>query len=356
MADENDVGATGQDAFRAELAAKFAGVAEDATATEETPTAPKAVAANDQADDVVTEDDSDGSGQPSPAKEDDPWAELKSKFTPQQLREKLELAEKAAEVEANAKEMRRQASIRGEQTGRERSEMAELSRKVEEQLARNAGLVDMAAQVADENPEFAQQLLRVVGGKIPANDGTAANGRAPLRGGSVDPEVLRMREELNALKQQSNQVAFGISHAKVQELAMEVATKHPLLQRSHVQKLGIPEKVIRGAIAAVYEKDRSEGGSINPWDSVALRAAVTAAVAAEIKPYEDFGREEVTAWRAARKAINAQAPPSSKGATAGVRSAQNFSEPPPRGGSPEDFQKHLANKFMRASQPVRPAE
>ncbi len=346
--------------FQAGLAAKIEASYDAEAATGDAKPADAAVE-SDETEPVDGETGTDGEveGQPS-AKQDDPWAEFKSKYKPEQLREALQTAEKAREIEENAKAMRREASLRNEGVSRDKAALEDLRRKVEMGLeSQNAFVRTIASLAQDGNEEHAIAMMKIAAKEAAVGAQESAPGRAPMRAGSLDPEVVRLREELAALREQQNQVVFGMNHRDVQQSVMRAASRHDFLSKPHVQKLGISERVIQEAVAAIYQKDklareRGEAG-INPWAPGAIDREAEEAFAAAIAPWASLAKEEVTYYRTERKKLNAQAPPSSKGASAGVRSAPNLKQPNlPKNATAEDFQKNLAERMRLASEAARP--
>ena len=351
--------ATPEMEFHASLSQQFAAVADGDSATGNAKPEGPYNTSDAESDSPEVEVDGEAEGQPAGKSEPDPWAELKTKHTPESILAALKEAERAREVDENARAMRREASQRNEAASRDRQMLEDLKRKADTALETTNSILNTAAMLAQEgNEELALQTLRLAG-KQAASVADSQQGRAPLRGVAPNAEVEAIKAELAALKEQHNQVTFGMNHRDVQQSVMQVAANHPLLKDPEMQKLGIYDRVVREAVATVYEKDkalreRGEPG-INPWAPGVIAREAAAAFAEAVKPWDEFSRRSVNKWREERKAKNAQAPPASKGATAGVRAAPNLKQSLPQGSTYEDFHQDLKNKFIQASEPSRPA-
>lgn len=360
MADAN--GVVDMNDFQANLASKISASFDGEAATGDAKPADTTSDVDDQEVDtgeVAEEVASDG--QLPAEKQDDPWADIKAKYKPDDLKAALETAAKAREIEENAKAMRREASLRNEGVSREKAALEDLKRKVEIGLESQNAFVRTIAQVAAEgNEELALSLMRTAAKESAGASQPMTQGRSALRGSTEHPDVVALREELKELRAQQHQVVFGQNHRDVQQHVMAAAAKSSFLSSPHVQKLGIQDRIIQEAVNAIYMKDKAarEAGEpgINPWQPGVIQREAEAAFAAAIEPWEVLAKESVTSYRTERKKLNAQAPPASKGASAGVRSAPNLKQPNlPRGATAEDFQKNLAERMRLASEQARPA-
>ncbi len=300
----------------------------------------------DPGDSTATQDPAEDAASPTegekPTTEQPPkdgWGPLLSKYKPDELK-------KALEDRENSKAMRREAHLRNEQAARDRAEAESLKREARDALERNRALVDTAAALADENPDLAAQMLAMFKRQTGGSNGTArhTNGAQEY----ADPKVAALENQLKELRTQTTQMAFGLNHSAVTAAALEAASREPILRSKRLTELGVPDKVIQRAIEAVYEQDRSDPGSINPYDPKGLRNAVEAAVKAEVAFYAQLRSANVDDWREDKRSDGKKAPPSGKGQSAGVRVAPNHQQTPPRG-SMREKKSWYENRFLQAT-------
>lgn len=297
-----------------DYAAKFA----EALVAEEGATPDSGATESGEETDAAAESGAEKSGagdEGQRADKADPWASVRAKYTPESIAE----LERRAEEAENAKAMRREAHLRNETAARDKADAEELRRMANEALQRNQTISETLAHFAETNPELGLQMLQTLRRSALAEGGaeTAAVGR---RSGE-DPRVAKLEAELDSLRKQTMDFAFGSNTRALEDIAWSIVQKDPLLSKSSIASIGIPEQVVRRAIEAVYERDRSAPADekINPHDRRAMTKAVEEAVKAERgsvqKMYDTFVKD----YRTDKRAAHAKLPPSGTGSTASAR-------------------------------------
>lgn len=324
----------------AKAAAEFAEAEAAAGAVPDTGTPASTEPIGDKAAEVATDADTpevESAGQP--AKEPDPWDSIKAKFNPSQIEKILEDAE-------NTRAMQRAAHQRNEAAARERSMAEDAARKADAALARIQAIADAAGAIAAQgNHELAGQMLAAF-----SRSGEAAPnlpGTAPTAAGN--PEVEQLKAKLAEIENRQNQIAFGGNHREVTRRAIELARANPVLNQPWAKELGVAEKVVQEAVASLYEQDKAEPGSVDPWNPRTLDPQVEKAIAAAAKAWEKTHDSIVKNYRAERKAKNAAVPPSNKGASAGVRAVPNPNQAPPPNLTRRQREDWLVNQFVAAT-------
>lgn len=310
------------------------GMQEEKEATAPPTPAPSAPQAIDDVDEPA-EDSGGKSGQP--AKSDDPYATLRELGSPEEIKAAIEEAK-------NAKAMRREAHFRNENASKLAQRIEEAERRVNQVYEKNQQVLDAAALARKAgNDQYALQLLDIAASQADRDQ----PGTGPTQPQS-NQQIAALQRQIEELRQQHQQYAFGDGHSRVHAAAIEAVERHPVFQNKELQKLGVPDKVVQNIVARVIQQANDDPNSVNVFDPRSYRTAVTKAMAAEASYYEQLGNSFVNSYRADRKAKNAQAPPSTRGASASVRGAPPQAKELSPNASQREVRDYVANELLRS--------
>lgn len=280
---------------------------------------------------------------PAAPAEPDPWDPIKTQYTPDQITE-------FARIANDRRAMESASHRRNEEAGRRVSRAEELERQVESVKEWQRSTMDSIGAIAADNPEYAGQMLKLFHEAAQRANGAQPGAGRPYQQAAPQPPG----PDLSAIQQRMEYMEAAFNHREVLGAAYTAAANQKILQEPTAKKLGLSQRVVEEAVADVYaaaQRDRAEGRtpSVNPLDPMSVSSAVGSAIQKRASYYEQLVNGTQIDRRGQQAAVNKTAPPSTRGPTASVRSAQNPAAPPPSNLSGPEREREWIKKFAQAS-------